>query len=85
MSNKYFIKKNLKLSLAFDKYINKYPAVLNKIPNNSLVVFTVRGDEVFNKMSGAVAERAQMEKQKVIEAHKLGNKWNVAQFVILQD
>jgi len=80
MSNKYFIKKNLKLSLAFDNYINRYPSVLNKIPNDSLVVFTVKGDEEFNKMSWIVAGRAQSEKQKVIEARKEGNRWNVSKF-----
>jgi hypothetical protein len=80
MSNNYFVKKNLKLSLAFDNYINKYPAILNKIPNDSLVVFTVRGDEAFNKMSWVIAGRAYAEKDKVIEARKEGHKWNVRKF-----
>lgn len=80
MSNKYFVKRNLELSLAFDNYINKYPSVLNKIPNDSLVVFTVRGDEKFNKMSWVVAGRAYAEKNKVIEARKEGSRWNVRKF-----
>lgn len=80
MSNNYFIKKNLKLSLAFDDYIAKHPSVLNRIPNDSLVIFTVKGDEEFNKMSWIVAGRAQVEKQKVVEARKEGARWNVKEF-----
>jgi hypothetical protein len=51
MNNKYFFKKNLKLSMEFDTYIAKHPAILNKIPNKSLVVFTVSGDKKFNNWS----------------------------------
>jgi len=80
MSNSHFIKKNLKLSLAFDDYIAKYPSVLNKIPNDSLIIFTVKGDEEFNKMSWIVAGRAQVEKQKIVEARKEDNRWKIQKF-----
>ena len=75
MTNKYFVKKNLKLSMDFDTCIAKHPAILNKIPNKSLVVFTVSGDKNFNNWSTSLITKH--ERNRAIEARKEGNSWNV--------
>lgn len=75
----YFVKKNLKLSLDFDRYVTKNPQTLDRIPNGSWVVFTVRGDDKFNKLSWALAGRMTKQKQKMVEARKESKRWKIVE------
>lgn len=77
---KQFVKKNIKLSLDFDRYVSRNPKVLNRIPNGAWLVFTMKGDEDFNRMSWTIAGKIKADKQKIVEAHKEGNRWTVREF-----
>jgi hypothetical protein len=77
---KEFVKKNMKLSLDFDRYISRNPKILNSIPNGAWLVFTKKGDDNFNRMSWTIAGKIKADKQKIIEARKEGSRWNVRKF-----
>jgi basic membrane lipoprotein Med (substrate-binding protein (PBP1-ABC) superfamily) len=79
MSNQ-FIKKNIKLSLEFDKYLSKHPAEFKKIPNKACIVITVKGDKEFNRSSLAIAQKVKQDSQKCIEARKEGSNWILEPF-----
>ena len=72
---KNFIKKNIKLSLEFDRYLAKNPATFEKIPNNACLVLTVDGDDAFNQESKAMVRIAKSQRQKCVEARKEGERW----------
>ncbi len=73
--SKNFIKKNIKLSLEFDRYLAKNPAAFEKIPNNACLVLTVKGDEDFNRESKTMVKAAKDRRQKCVEARKEGAQW----------
>lgn len=79
--SKTFINKNIKLSLEFDSYISRRPDILAKLPNKAVIVFTVKGDEAFNKNSLALAEKIRTRGRKIIEVKKVGNRWILQQLV----
>ncbi|MEJ0021261.1 MAG: DUF5647 family protein [Candidatus Doudnabacteria bacterium] len=78
--NTLFVQKNIKLSFEFDKYASKNPRVWNKIPNGSLVIFTIKGDDAFNTWSGYSAGKVKGKNQKVIQAIKEHNTWRVLNY-----
>lgn len=73
MSEK-FIKKNIKLSLEFDRYISKHPDAIAKIPRGAYVIITVKGDVRFNRDSKSLVQKSGTKRY--IEARKEGVKWN---------
>lgn len=77
MSDK-FIKKNIKLSLEFDRYLSNNPALFMKIPNKGLLVFTIKGDKSFNQSSRSLAQSARTSRSKVVEVQKQGSKWEIS-------
>jgi len=58
--DKPFLEKNTMLVKEFDKYILEHPEFAEKIPNNSLVVMQIEGDEEFNEWARKAA-RASAE------------------------
>jgi len=76
MSNQ-FIKKNINLSLAFDRYLFRNPDLFMKIPNKSTLVFTIKGDKSFNRSSRSLVESARVPKSKIVEVQKQGSKWEI--------
>ena len=75
-----FVQKNIKLSLEFDKYASHNPKVWNKIPYGAFLIFTVSNDKDFNTWSSGLLTKNERNRKQVIEAHKLGNKWDVRKF-----
>lgn len=73
--SKKFVEKNIKLSLEFDKYISRHPSAYKKIPHGSCIVFSVKGDEEFNKNSRMLVGEARQQNQKCIEVRKDGARW----------
>jgi hypothetical protein len=78
-----FIKKNIKLSLEFGRYLSGNPVLFRKIPNKGILVFTIKGDKYFNKSSWSLAESAKASKSKVVEVQKQGSKWEIFSPVIV--
>jgi len=78
MSEK-FIKKNIKLSLEFDRYVSKHPDAIAKIPRGAYVVMTVKGDEKFNRDSRSLVHKGKTKRY--IEARKEGTRWNLRPLV----
>ena len=77
--SKKFVKKNIKLSLEFDRYLSKHPDALAKIPQGACVIITQKGDKVFNQEGKSIAGKV---KQKCIEARKEGSRWTLHPFVV---
>lgn len=77
MSNK-FVKKNIELSLEFDRYLAKHPGALAKIPHGAYVIITQKGNPTFNKQSKSLVTKV---KQRYIEAIKEGSRWTLQPFV----
>lgn len=73
--SKDFIKKNIKLSLEFDRFVLRKPEAADKIPRGAFVVLTVDGDSAFNKSSLAMAEAVKGQRKKIIEARKAEAGW----------
>jgi hypothetical protein len=72
-----FVKKNIRLSMEFDSYIWRHPRVLEKIPNKSVVYFTVVGDDDFNVWSGIAAGKVADRKDKFVQVRKEKNRWKI--------
>ena len=70
--SKKFVKKNIELSLEFDRYLVKHPDELAKIPQGACVFITQKGDQVFSQESKSLAAKI---KQKCIEARKERSQW----------
>lgn len=79
MSSK-FVKKNIELSLEFDRYLAKHPDALEKIPQGACVIITQKGAQAFNKESRSLATKI---KQKCIEARKEGSRWTLQPFAVV--
>ena len=79
MTQKY-IKKNLELSLEFDRRVVRDPEIMAKIPSGACIIITTKGDENFNRESRSLAKEATKSGGKCFEAKKEGNRWTVKQF-----
>ena len=74
--SKRFLKKNIKLSLELDRFLNKNPRILDRLHSGTNVYITVKGDEPFSQESKTIVERMKKRKQqKFIEARKQGSRW----------
>ena len=49
-------KLNTKLIQLFHEYLNKYPDLLDQIPDNAALVMQLQGDGAFNRWSRKIAE-----------------------------
>ena len=76
-----FIKKNIKLSLEFGRYISGKPDFMRKIPNKGYIFFTIKGDKHFNQSSRSLIENARTGKSKIVEVQKQGKKWEISSLV----
>jgi len=56
--DKPFLEKNTMIVKEFDKYILEHPEFAEKIPDNSLVVMQIEGDEAFNEWAKKAAKAA---------------------------
>ncbi|HEU4914698.1 MAG TPA: DUF5647 family protein [Candidatus Saccharimonadales bacterium] len=70
-----FIKKNVKLSLEFDDYLAKHPALYKEIPNGAYIVITLSDDKNFNAESVSLIK--DRRRKQVVEAHKAGASWSL--------
>ena len=77
-----FVTKNIKLSLDFDRYVNRKPDALIKVTKGSWIIFTVKGDSKFNAESRSLGNKIVTSKKKVIEARKEGSRWTIQSFVV---
>lgn len=75
---KKIIEKNIKLSLEFDKYLNKNSDLYSKIPNGASVFVTVKDDHKFNK---ANKENISSASGKVVEVQKANGRWDISKFI----
>ena len=74
---KRFIKRNIDLSLEFDRYLYSHPNLFARIPTGAHIVITVKGDEQFNKDSRAISGSVNVSKKRMLEAHKAGRHWSL--------
>jgi hypothetical protein len=79
-----FVKKNIKLSLEFDKYLTRNPRALNKIPQGGWIFITVKGDKEFNRTSRNLIQQTRTNSKKIVEAQKEGSRWTIQSFVAVQ-
>jgi hypothetical protein len=70
-----FVRKNVKLSIEFDEYLAKHPALFKHIPAGAYIVITVKGDEKFNANSVSIIRSKRTKK--VVEAHKTDSRWTI--------
>lgn len=75
-----FIKKNLELSLEFDRRVVRNPDIMAKVPSGACIIITTKGDERFNRESRSLAEKVARGGEKCFEAKKDGSRWTVKQF-----
>ena len=75
---KKIIEKNIRLSLEFDKYLDKNPSLYAKIPNGASVFITVKGDSKFNEANRDIVSSTQ---GKIVEARKTDGHWTISKFV----
>lgn len=76
-----FIKKNLELSLEFDRQVVRNPDIMAKVPSGACIIITTKGDKNFNRESRYLAEKAAKSGEKCFEAQKAGNHWAIKQFI----
>jgi hypothetical protein len=73
-----FIRKNIELSLEFDRYLAEHPSMLKRMPNGAYVVITISGDDRFNEDS--ISTVRDLKRKKVVEAHKSSDRWSLRPF-----
>ncbi len=73
-----FVKKNLKLSLEFDKYVVEHPKALKDIPKGAYVVITLKDDPKYSKQSISLIR--EPKRKKVVEAQKSASGWTIKPF-----
>jgi len=73
-----FVKKNINLSLEFDKYIVEHPQAFKNIPKGAYVVVTLKNDPVFSRESRSLIKDPR--RKKVVEAQKSGSNWTISPF-----
>jgi len=59
-------RKNTELIKEFNAYIREHPEFANNIPDNSIVIMQLEGDEEFNKWSLNLAKKYTEKEQPVI-------------------
>lgn len=74
---KRIVQKNIRLSLEFDKYLNRNPNLYSKIPRGAWILITDKGDAAFN---AANKRNVAVEKGKIVEARKEDGAWIVRNF-----
>jgi hypothetical protein len=72
-----FTKKNIKLSLQFNRFLSNNPHLYDKIPNKSILAFTIKGDRYFNQCSKNLIDSVGVNKRKIVEIQKQGSKWKI--------
>ena len=75
-----FIKKNLELSLEFDRFVVKKPDILTKVQKGSCINITKKRDKKFNQESKGLAKKFTKSKERCFEARKEGSRWVVERF-----
>jgi hypothetical protein len=73
-----FIKKNIKLSLEFDRYVVEHPDLFKSIPNGAYVIVTLKNDAKFSQQSRKLVKEPR--RKKVVEAQKAGSTWTISPF-----
>lgn len=73
-----FIKKNLKLSLEFDKYIIQHPKTFKDIPKDAYVIVTLKNDSAFSRQSRTLIRDSK--RKTVVEAQKSSSGWTIKPF-----
>jgi hypothetical protein len=61
-----YVEKNTMLVKEFDRYILEHPEFAEKIPNNTLVVMQMDGDEEFNRWAREAAVKVAEKNQPII-------------------
>ncbi|MEK7360362.1 MAG: DUF5647 family protein [Planctomycetota bacterium] len=56
IDKKKFVEKNSMLVKEFDRYVLEYPVFADKIPDNTLVVMQMEGDDDFNNWARKTAQ-----------------------------
>ncbi|MCI0561641.1 MAG: hypothetical protein MN733_24390 [Nitrososphaera sp.] len=59
-------KRNSLLGMEFDRYVQKHPEFVEKIPNNAQVILLLEGDEEFNRWSTRIGKEQAGADQPVI-------------------
>ena len=59
-------KRNTELIREFNRYVREHPDFSESIPNNSIVIMQLEGDDVFNKWSLELAKCHSKEKQPIV-------------------
>lgn len=67
---------HIRLVRAFDRYIERYPAVLEKIPAGAIIIMTKEGDSKFNRHSFAMLHNHEF-RSRIIEARHTGRTWRL--------
>jgi len=69
------IKKNIKLSGEFDRYISRNPSVLKRIPRGVNIVMTSSKDQALSTANRNIARNNRSGQ--FIEAHKADGSWKI--------
>jgi len=73
--SKNLIRKNINLSLEFDRYVVSNPSVLKSVPSGAHIILTSRTDK---KLSDANLNAVRGSRAgRFVEAHKSGAKWAI--------
>lgn len=72
-----FTQKNTKLSLEFDRYLSNKPSFYAHIPNKGTIVFTVKGDNAFNKHSYSMLRKSNLRNKIVEVQREAPGKWRI--------
>ena len=75
MSNK-FVKKNIKLSVEFDRYLSRNEHLYKQIPRGAHIIITDRKDKRFSESTRNLAQRSA-KGGRFIEARKEGKEWKL--------
>lgn len=66
IDKKGFVEKNTMLVKEFDRYVLEHPEFADEIPNNSLVVMQIEGDEEFNNWARETARSVAEKNNPVV-------------------
>lgn len=61
-----FTEKNSMIIREFDRYVLEHPEFAEKIPNNSLVVMQIEGDDAFNQWAKETAMKTAEKDQPIV-------------------
>ena len=69
------IKKNMRLSLDFDKYVSRNPKILKSVPKGASIVLTSSGDKKLSETNTQIARSAKSGR--FVVAHKSNKGWHI--------